>query len=206
MRAWFLIVLPTLIIMQMSPSSAQKRDQTASVHILVVDGTGQDLGKGVISSFMRISDSQEFSSTFHDNSASPIPYGIYHLKVFATGFYSAERTVQVFGQDVWVVIALAPGGIDGIDPPTKVSGTVFNVDPREEPVYLRMSGVYSDFLIDTKLKVTQTTGKFDLTAVIPMGKYVLLTVGRTHILDMREVDVPSQSAISIDLHPSKSHQ
>ena len=179
----------------------QWKQEKATVHIVVVDGFGRDLGVAEVESF-KYAERQDFSRHFQRNTAKDIPYGDYQVRVRITGFYSGQITAQVFQPVVWVVVGLMAGGERGEYPgPTvQMTGTVRNIDPGEKPVYIRLAAVYSNFMMDTRVSLDQS-GAFTLAGVIPDGEYILLTIGRTRVLDVRQLKVasPAKEPIIIDL-------
>jgi hypothetical protein len=62
-------------------------------------------------------------------------------------------------------------------------------------------GVYPDFNMETRVEARGHSGRFTLAGVIPDGKYILITLGRAKILDVRQLDVrfPMRTPIVIDL-------
>ena len=111
----------------------------------------------------------------------------------------------MFQPDVWVVVGLKIGEELPIFPAPRLelTGTVKNIDPDEQPVYMRIAAVYSNFMMDTRMNVNvlSQSGTFTLSGVIPDGEYILLTIGRTRVLDMRQLKVafPAKEPIMIDL-------
>jgi hypothetical protein len=184
----------------------QQRQDKATVHIVVVDGSGRDIGEAEVDSFKYYED---FSKHFRGNTAKEIPYGEYNVRVHKTGFTSGEITAQVFQPVVWVVVALSVGGTlrgEYTGARLQLTGTVTNIDPSEQPVYIRLSAIYSNFIMDTRVNVRDQSGAFTLAGVIPDGEYILLTIGRTRVLDMRQFKVafPAKEPIMIDLKPAAS--
>ncbi len=173
----------------------------ATVHLVVVDGFGRDLGEGEVTSFKEQITDQELANRFRQNTARDIPYGIYEVRAHKVGFFTGKTMAHVFRPEVWVILALNVGhGMpEYVAPTAQISGTVKNFDKAEEPIYLRLAGLYSDFLMDTRLDVKGQVGEFNLLGIIPDGKYVLIVVGRTRVLDIRQLEVPAKTSIVIDL-------
>jgi hypothetical protein len=191
------------LVLLTSLNAGQWKQEKATVHIVVVDGFGRNLGVAEVDSFKY---TEDFSKRFQRNTAKDIPYGDYKVRVHITGFESGEVTAQVFQPEVWVVVGLMAGGQRGEYPgPTlQMTGTVKNIDPSEQPVYIRLSAVYSNFMMDTRVNVRGQSGTFTLAGVIPNGEYILLTIGRTRVLDVRQLKVafPAKGPIMIDLEPA----
>jgi hypothetical protein len=184
-------------------SAGQQQAKKAIVHIVVVDGFGRDLGEAKVVSFKDIATSHDLARRFHENTATGVPYGVYEVVVQQTGSFAAHLTTQVFEQDVWVVAGLRYGEELPVFPAARLqlSGTIKNLDPGEQPVYMRLMGVYPDFIMQTKVETSGQSGTFTLAGVIPDGKYVLITIGRTKVLHVQLLDVkfPAQTPIVIDL-------
>ncbi len=182
-------------------SGGQRRQDKATVHIVAVDGFGRDIGEVEVDSFKY---EEDFSKHFRRNNAKDIPYGDYQVRVHKTGYASGEITAQVFQPDVWVVVGLSPGGTlrgEYTGARLQMTGTVKNIDPSEQPVYIRLAAVYSNFMMDTRVNVRDKSCTFTLAGVIPDGEYMLLTIGRTRVLDMRQLKVsfPAKEPIIINL-------
>jgi len=177
----------------------------AIVHIVLVDGFGRYLGEAKVASFKNMDSGQDFSRYFQENTAKNIPYSVYQVRVHKTGYFSGQVTAQVFQPEVWVVVGLRYGEeLPAYPAPRlRLTGTVKNLDPSDQPVYMRLVGVYSDFMMDTRVNLDQSRA-FTFAGVIPDGAYILLTIGRTRVLDVRQLKVafPAKEPIVIDLDPA----
>jgi hypothetical protein len=193
----------TFILLQVPSAAQQQRTEKATVHIVVVDGFGDDLGEAKVASFKDSGTGQDLAGRFHENTATGVPYNVYQIRVQRVGFFTAQVTAQVFQPDVWLVIGLRYGEELPAFPAARLqlSGSIKNLDPREEPAYLKLVGVYADFIMETRVEASGHSGTFTLAGVIPDGKYILITLGRTKILDVRLLDVqfPARTPIVIDL-------
>jgi hypothetical protein len=181
----------------------QQQAKTATVHIVVVDGFGRDLGEAKVVSFKHLDTGRDLARRFHENTATGVSYGVYQVVVQQTGSFTARVTAQVFQPDVWVVAALRYGEELAAFPAARLqlTGTIKNLDPGEQPVYMRLVGVYPDFIMQTRVEASGHSGNFTLAGIIPDGKYILMTIGRTTVLDVRLLDVkfPMTAPIVIDL-------
>jgi len=81
-----------------------------------------------------------------------------------------------------------------------LEGRVENIQPGDEPVFVRLMGTYFCYSLDAKVSVTGTTGTFQLVGDEPYGRYLLLTVGSKGILDIRECDINQEGPIVIKAH------
>jgi hypothetical protein len=161
---------------------------------------GRNLVEAKVSSFTDDT-GKNLAIRFRDNTATGVPYGIHTIRARQVGYVTGQVTAQVFQPEVWVVIGLQVSEELPIFPAPRlqIPGTVKNIDPSEQPVYVRLAAVYSDFIMDTRVALDHS-GSFTLAGVIPDGKYVLITIGRTKVLDFRLIDVQRPMApITIDL-------
>ena len=202
-----LLVLAQLAI-RPSQLAAQRHLEEATVHIVVVDETGKNLGIAHIDSFSNEENRHQLSNRFRDNVATKVPYGAYTLKIHVTGFRSSKRVVYVFKSDVWVLVGLAVGEeLPEVPSPNwPLSGTVKNFDEGEEPIYVRLVGLYSNYLIEDRLVVSGKSGTFTLAGLGSPGRFLLITIGRTRVLDIRSVVVPTKDPIMIDLAATSTGQ
>jgi hypothetical protein len=182
----------------------QQEPQMALVQIIVVDGTGRDLGRPDVSSFTESDAGKNYGTLFRDGQGS-VPFGDYLLKVHSTGFFTGEKHVQVFQSAVWIVVGLEPGAESRVSAPlTHLVGELLNVKSVERPVYLHLSGLYLDFRIDTAL---DSADHFSFTGRIPTGMFVLTTTGRSGVLDIREVNIPMTKPLLLNLdHVRRSYR
>jgi hypothetical protein len=165
--------------------NSQVNPQRATVHIVLVDAGGRDLGAGTVESFQEeTKGAQDLRTRFKDNAASNIPFGIYKLKVFTTGFYTATRRILVRQSQVWVVAQLDVGEENG-PLPYNISGSVQGVSSTKD-LWVRAQGLYSDVIADTRVS---DTGNFELAGA-PQGIYVLTTRRGNSVLDIRSLTVP----------------
>ncbi len=188
------------------PSAGQQQARKATVHVVFVDGFGRDIEAKVVS--FKVADTgHDLARQFQQNRAAGIPYGVYEVSAVQVGYVTAHVTAQVFQPDVWLVVALRPGEELPVFPAARLqlSGTIKNFDPGEQPVYVRLVGVYPDFIIQTRVEVSSNSGSFTLAGIIPDGKYVLVTIGRTKVLNVQLLDVhfPAKIPIVIDLADGK---
>jgi hypothetical protein len=172
----------------------------AKVHIVAVDDSGRDLGEAISVSF-EDAEKHDWAKHFRGNVAEHIPYGAYRIKIAKEGFWPGYADIYVYKPEVWGLVALFPGEEAPAFPsPSWVaSGTVVNLSPADAPIYVKLVGAYSNFVMEDRVDIKGTSGSFLLTGENAEGKFVLLTMGRAGILDLREVDLPSRLPIEIDL-------
>ena len=189
------------------PTAGQQQARKAKVHIVVVDGFGRDIGEGEVVSFKDTDTDHDLARQFHKNAATGVPYNVYEVRVTKVGYVTASVVAQVFQPDVWLVVSLRYGEDLPIFPAPRLqlSGTIKNIDPNEEPLYVRLMGVYPDFIMQTRVELSGNPRSFTLAGVIPDGKYVLIIIGRTKVLHLQEIDVefPAKTPIVIDLADGK---
>lgn len=183
---------------------------TATVHIvpiLPLSGKYADF-EAKVASFKGDDYGLDLASRFKKNTVTNVPYGTYDLRVENQGFYSIEQYVDVFQPEVWVLIRPILGTVEEstLGPAVILSGTIKNLDPAEEPIYVRLVSIFPDRLYtaaaDTKVAVSGNSGTFTLAGVLSPGSYSLVTFGRSGILDFRKVGVTApyrQNSIVIDL-------
>ena len=191
--------LLTFFLLLIACSLGQGQSRKATVHIRIVDHSGQDLGAPEVSLFRSEDKGQDFTSRFRilRSTATGIPFGIYKLRAYAPGFWSGERQVRVFQDDVWVVLSLelGMGKLEGGLSTYTLSGRVRSLPFPEQPAWLRLSGVYSTVVIDAK---ASDTGDFSMSG-IPQGLYVLIVTQDGKALDVRTVQVPAAGSLEIKL-------
>lgn len=182
-----------VFLIGLSSARGQDPHKPANIHLRIVDHSGEDLGDAKVTEFRANANGKDFSARFQHNNASSVPYGVYHLRAHATGFYSAERDVQVFQPDVWVVLGLTLGEEGG---PSRFSieGTVTGHDVARQPVWLRLFGIESGLVVDGR---ADETGKFIL-AGIPQGRYVLISIQRQKVIGLRPIRIPLDGRVIID--------
>lgn len=198
-----------LVIVFLTRSRAQDRPQTATVRIVALIWNGSYLTGPHVKSFESEAGA-EIRDQFRSGIASNVPFGIYDLVIDEPGFLPMRRRVDVVEPDVWVVVSLdlGPGDTIGYAPNFTVRGTIKNFSPNDEPIYLRLVSVYTDYIGDTKLTTSGTQGTFTLSGEEPSGRYVLITTGRRGVLNTRSVDILNAplAPIEIDLANPKGVQ
>ncbi len=181
--------------------------RTATVHVMPVlnNGWTEEGFVETIAEFRFSDDDSDLADRFKGGTATEVPYGEYSLKVFSTGTFSAYRKVYVFKPEVWVVAGLnfEPQSPESMAPRNVLTGAVEHIPPNEEPVYVRMVGIYLDYRIDDRVQVFGDIGTFTLTGINPYGSFLLITTGRTGVLDIRQIEIPeaAKRPITIDLQP-----
>ena len=160
---------------------------TAVVEVRIVnDATGQDVGSGTIRTFARATGdvpSGNFAARFQHGVASGIPYDLYSLCAYATGFKTECTDVPVYQPRVWVVVGLRFGGWQLTN---DVVGTITGMSAEGSPTWVRLIGLYSGFSVETK---ASTSGHFELRAF--PGKYVLAVIRSDRVLDTQALEVPT---------------
>ncbi len=177
----------------------------ATVHIVYLAWDGTEMGKVVVQAF-RIEEGKEFKSLFRDNTAHNIPYGVYDLTADLNGFLPDRKMVDVVQPEVWVVVHpwFVHGDTIGYGPDFVVKGTVKNIGRNEEPIYVRLVGVYNQYSQDTKVQTAGTSGTFNLSGIGPDGRYVLITTGRSGVLDMRALTTGNAPWPPVEIDLAKS--
>lgn len=185
MRVRGILFCSIIFLMAVLVCNSQVNPQQATVHIILVNADGRDLGVGTVESFQEETEgSQDLRTRFKGNSAANIPFGIYQLKVFTKGFSTATRKILVRQSEIWVVAQLNFSEENG---PLRyiISGSIQGV-PSTNNLWIRAQGLYSDLIADTRVN---DTGNFEL-AGIPQGIYILTTRRGNSVLDIRSFTVP----------------
>jgi hypothetical protein len=195
--------------------------RTATIHISPVLGNGKEID-GItwsnhsstaaaqplanalrvnIQSFESLDDDSDLADYFQGNTAANIPYGDYELHIESNLGRTTVRPVGVYEPEVWVTVGInfVTSEHDYVGPSEVLTGTVNHISPDEDPVYVRLLGIYLDYAIDDRVKISGTSGTFTLAGNNPYGKFLLVTTGRTGALDIREVDIPAKNPVVIDL-------
>lgn len=184
----------------------------ARVHIVLLNETLNSVGTadpgGVkVTQFRNTEDEAEMASLFKGVVAEQVPYGHYDLEFLMPLGY-VTRHVEVLQPDVLVFSdnVMYNFGDTGCSygPENVVHGEVKNIPANERPVFLTMSGVNVSYMIDSAVTDTGSgNGTFSFLGVNPYSVFMLYTIGKSGILDARELKTPRESEIVIDLaHPS----
>ena len=206
-RLLLLMVLLLSVVMDGNPDQLDRHPGEATVHLVGVDGFGRELGALQVLSFRDENNGHEFRERFQQNTASKIPYGVYHVRVGHIAYWFTEKRVFVFTPNVWAIVGLKISELGDSESPNShwvVSGTVNNIDPAEEPVYVKLLGLYQDYSVEDRVDVSGGSGSFTLAGQNPQGRFLLITLGRTRALDVREFTIPARSPIEINVGPSSS--
>jgi hypothetical protein len=177
-----------------------RETRTSTVRVVPVHVLGNELDENIdVDLFQSQDEKTNFSKSFHRGAASGIPYGIYAIRVHVRGFWSAERVVRVFQPHVLVIIGLQIG-MEGGPPTSNLSGRIQGADQSAGPIRVRISGVYSNDILDAEVT---GSGGFALEKV-PDGEYVLSLTQRENVLAVKAIKLPSlESPIIIELGDSK---
>jgi len=194
------IVLSVCLCAVSAETIPVKETRTSTVRIVPVHVLGNELGENVdVDLFQSQDEKTNFSKSFHHGAASGIPYGIYAIRVHVRGFRSTERVVRVFQPKVLVIVGLQIGMETGT-PTSDVSGRIQGADQSAGPIRVRMSGVYSNDILDAEVT---GSGGFALEKV-PDGEYVLAVTQREKVLVVKAIKLPSaESSIVIEVGDSK---
>lgn len=190
-----------LYLLSFGTGSAQEPERFARVHLkTVVAPNGEDhLEPAKITFFKSKYDGHDYTKHFRGNVATGIPYGVYQLRVYQTGFASGEREVSVREPEVWVVIGLHPGTIGGDPLSEGLSGTVRNIPAGTQPVWVRYVGLHSTLVGDAKV---DSSGRF-VIAGLRWDRGLLIVWSGKQVLDIRLVQVSTDEPLVIDLAPPK---
>jgi hypothetical protein len=181
-------------------AEAENGRYRGTVHLQIIDSTGTDLGRADVQSFVKTifkgKHDRNLASKFRNNTISGVPFGVYELRTYTKGFYTAKREVRVYQSDVWVVVQLQIGDIEAGDlgpTTTAITGQVMNLQT-QGPVWVRAAGLFSGVIVDGK---TEANGSFQISG-LPVGDYILITRQENRVLDMRRVSAGKDSVV-IDL-------
>ena len=141
----------------------------------------------------------DFSKKFEKGEASNIPYGFYELQ--ATGPIGGviRREVDVFQSEVWVLAGFGGqlGDVDFSQPNQILHGVVKHIPESEKPIFVKLIGIRCEAALDGK--VDADSGSFSMAISTSGCPYLLFTMGRSGILDAREISLPTHDEIEIDL-------
>lgn len=175
-----------------------REKRIATVRIIPVDILGNEV-KGVdVELFQLRNEGTNFAKRFHRGMASKILYGTYTARIHVSGYRFADRIVRVFQPNVVVVIGLQVAS-EGAETTWDIAGRVHGGAKSGGPFWIRVSGIYSDIILDAEL---DGSGNFSLENV-PEGPYVLSVVQGGKILDVRTIKVPLESPLMIEIGESK---
>jgi hypothetical protein len=190
MKRNFLIVLSIgCLAAQIEQRSNQVSDAeqfVARVEVCAFDSRGTFLAAPTVRVFESESH-KDFSTSFRSGVADHIPFGIYKLEAYMSGFYPEVRYVAIYRPQVTVVVGLAFGreALTLPQPPT-IHGKVIGSLPRDKKIFAKLAGIYSDRALESKIG---RDGDFDFG--VPWdGRYLLLIVSEDAILASRTIDIP----------------
>jgi len=202
-RRALLALVVGLYLFFSAASLAQEPERAARVYLkLVVAPNGEDLDDfepAKITFFKSKIDGRDYARRFRGNVFSDIPYGVYQLRVYQTGFASGEREVVVREPEVWVVVGLHPGTIGGDPWSGRLSGAVRNIPSSDQSVWVRYVGAHSTLVGDAKV---DGSGNFVITG-LRQDRGLLIVWSGKQILDIRPIDVPTDGPLVIDLPPKR---
>ena len=152
-------------------------------------------------------DGTEMKSLFNGPVADEVPYGSYDLEIFHPLAGTMKRQIDVYQEDVRVFSGFLWFGLGDRNyngPENVVLGEIENIPAHERPVFVTMSGIYAPFMSNSSVSDSgEGSGTFSLNGANPMGEYLLYTIGRSGILDAREIKLPREGKVMIDLsHPN----
>jgi hypothetical protein len=176
--------------------------RTATVHIIDIGPMQDSDGDFKVVRFTDVADGNDYAFDFHHETGTEIPYGIYELVVSKPFANNVNREVYVFKNDVWVVIFLELSRVSApeyLSPGEVVTGEVINFRPEEEPIYVTLVGVHTPYTIDDRVLVSGGVGTFKLAGVNPDGQLLLITSGKNGILNIRELAIPRDEHVVVNL-------
>jgi hypothetical protein len=203
-------VFGRLIDVCQKDASVEVPNHFARVHIVLLNTTAssvEDAGASLVrvAKFRNV-DGTEMTSLFKGAIAEQVPYGSYDLKLFDPLGGVIKRRVDVFKPDVWVYSGFVArdGDRPYSGPDNVVRGEVENISANERPVFVTLSGIFVSYMINSTVADSGAgAGTFSLTGVNPTGFFMLFTIGRSGILDARELKLPVEGKIVVDLsHPN----
>jgi hypothetical protein len=193
------ILLVSVFLIAGLGASASRDDETghASVHLVPVYIYGQELQAELQVEMFRAADGgRDFSSRFHNNIATRIPYGTYIARVRAQGFWSSEHLVRVAQPTTTAIFALEVGREGGIQSSDLRGEVKLGKGSLRKSTWVRLFGVYSGELIDTE---ADETGRFLFTNV-SYGDYLATAIQGERIYSPTLVKVPTASELVLSLN------
>jgi hypothetical protein len=158
----------------------------ARVEVVAFEAHGTFLGAPAV----RVFESEEhknLSGAFHAGVADRIPFGVYRLEAYMSGFYPEVKYVAIYRPRVTIFVGLAFGREALALPiPSSVHGRVIGSLPRGQKSFVKLTGIYSNRALESNIG---PDGQFDFG--VPWdGQYLLLVVSEKGILASRTIDVP----------------
>jgi hypothetical protein len=203
-------VFGRLIDVCQEDESVEVPDHFARVHIVLLTTAAssvEDASPSLVHvAKFRSVDGTEMTGLFKGAVADEVPYGSYDLELFDPLGGIIKRRVDAFQKDVWVYSGLVAryGDRPYSGPDNVVHGEVENIPANEMPLFVTMTGVYVSHMINSILSDTGNgRGTFTLAGVNPEGIYLLITIGRSGVLDVREIKLPRKDEVTIELAPGK---
>jgi len=198
-------ILAAIAVLHLATAShAQAPSPVATVHLKIFLAlNGDDLGAPKVILFKSRQDGQDYAKKFRDGTISNIAYGVYDLRAYQDGFEVVERReILVYRPEVWVVMGTQIGRIDFEPDRFRLSGTVRPLPSTGQPVWVRLTSIYSNLLMDAKV---DKSGVFEM-AGLKRDKCVLTVWSGTRILEVRPVDISSDRAVSVILSHVKDER
>jgi hypothetical protein len=160
------------------------RRLSSTVSVIAFDTNGKFLGSPSVSVFEDPDDRNNLAAKFQKGVAAQIPYGMYRIVGYLTGYSSDMKYVWVYQSHVSVVLGLEIGAEKPVIPPTLHGRVVGSVS--EARSFVRLVSVYSSSSVDSAIS---SDGNFDLS-VPPGGKFLLLVIGERGVLASRAISLP----------------
>jgi hypothetical protein len=191
--------------------SIEVSNRFARVRIVLLDTNTSSVKEAdarlvTVKSFRNL-DGTEMKSLFKGAVAGEVPFGSYDLEMFHPLAGRIKRQVDVYQEDVRVFSGILWFGLGDRNyngPENVVQGEIQNIPANERPLFVTMSGIYAPFMSNSTVSDSGGgSGTFSLNGANPLGEYLLYTIGRSGILDAREIKVPRETKVMIDLsHPN----
>ena len=187
----FALVTTCLYLASFSVIPPSKQPES-TIHLVPVGVYGDTIDEDVsVDAFEALPKRKDFAQHFHGNIGVRIPYGIYRARIYARGFWKAERLITISEPETVAVVALAIG-TEGGPQTSNLSGRFRGASPTGGPIRIRLSGVYSGEIIDTE---ANRSGEFSVTEVLN-GTYVVIATQqdratqRDRVLSVRAICIP----------------
>jgi hypothetical protein len=190
------VVLSLLTVTQTAAGQATARylKRSARVKVIAFDTEGRYLGPPLVRAF-ESDDRVNLASKFRRGAATNIPFGVYRIEGFLTGYTSETRFVRIYQPQTVVVLGLTVG-YELPEVPPILEGSIVGRLPADKKVFARLVGLYSNVAMESMISSDGTFAFGGLTD----GRYLLLVIGEHGILASRNIRIPyTGAALQIEL-------
>jgi hypothetical protein len=190
-----LAILGLLAFPWLGEQPAGGASELATVRLVLSSTLGKPLGRA-LAVLKAIGPSEEYRQSGDPITFPRVPFGLYDLEIYASGFATLHQRVGIYNSEVRLRLGLYVSQLGPEDQRPEVAGSIKSYEKGQRNLWVRLVPWYSGDFVEDQVA---PSGEFCLRDVHP-GRYVLLVFDSEKLLITKQVEYTGgRLSLNLDL-------